>query len=100
MAYAALPFKPGTETDDYSGYNQQNYTCRNEAVSLFTGPSPFMEYPTPHRTEDDDTGHVQRPAGKAKLTHLGLTHGIKEELHVPGCTSQRRKQIVPQHRSL
>ena len=60
---------------------------------------PFVENPAPHRTEDDNAGHVQGPRGKAELAHLGLAHGVKEELKIPSRAGQGAEEIVSEHRN-
>jgi hypothetical protein len=41
---------------------------------------------------------MEGPTGKFIAAHLRLTHGVKEELHIPGSSGKRGKQIVRNHR--
>src|SRR4030042_526393 len=52
----------------------------------------------PERAENDDAGHVNRPAGEFVLAHLRLAHGVEEKLQVPGDSGQGAEEIVAQHR--
>ena len=61
-------------------------------MGSLAGSFPLVEINAPQRAENDDAGHVQAPTGKAKLSHLGLAHGIEEELHVPASAGQRQNK--------
>src|ERR1035441_5273756 len=74
------------------------YTTLFRSLCPRAHPSPFSEGNSPQSAEDDDAGHVQRPARKLVATHLRFAHGVKEELQVPGCPSQRGKQVIPAER--
>ena len=66
-------------------------------MGLFAGALPFMENPTPHGAEDNDAGHVQRPACEAEPAHLRLAHGVEEELEVPCGAGQRAEEVIAEH---
>ena len=54
-------FQVGTVADD----NRGNYECKdskhNERECFLRGSLPLMKNPAPHRGENDDRGHVERP---------------------------------------
>ncbi len=39
-------------------------------------------------------GHVEGPGGEVVLAHLGLAHGVEEELEVPDNAGKRGEEIV------
>jgi len=73
-----------------------------EETQHFCAPAhsaPLVQCDAPERTEDDDTGHVERPTGEAiLLAHLRLAHGVKEELQIPGESRDSRQNVVAQDR--
>ena len=59
-----------------------------------TGSAPFFESETPECGEQDDAGHVEGPAGEVVLAHLGLAHGVEEELEVPDDAGEGGEDVV------
>jgi len=48
----------------------------------------------PERGEDDDRGHVEGPGREVVLAHLGLAHGVEEELEVPDDSGECGEEVV------
>ena len=69
--------------DNYCGADEQKESGGDKNSGAAAGASPFFQEESPKRGEDDDAGHVEGPTGKIVLAHLGLAHGIEEELEVP-----------------
>ena len=76
-------FHVGANTDDDGGEDEGGDAGEDESARLGAGALPLLEDESPHGTEDDDTRHVQGPAGEAILAHLGFTHGVEEKLQIP-----------------
>ena len=55
---------------------------------------PLLEGEAPEGGEDDDAGHVKGPAGEIVLAHLGLSHGVEEELEVPDDPGHGGEDVV------
>ena len=55
---------------------------------------PLLEDEAPEGGEDDDAGHVKGPAGEVVLAHLGLAHGVEEELEVPDDSGHGGEDVV------
>jgi len=53
-------------------------------------PTPSGQ--SPEAAKDNDAGHVQGPAGKFILSHLGFAHGVEEELEIPGCAASAQSK--------
>src|SRR5579863_10042207 len=53
-----------------------------------------MQNPAPHRAENDDAGHVQRPRSEIVFAHLRCAHRVEKELKVPACARQSRKDVI------
>jgi len=47
--------------NDKGGNDERANSAPDEQVGLFAGALPFVENPAPHRAENNDAGHVQRP---------------------------------------
>src|SRR6202521_3779641 len=83
---------------DYGGtYQNQQAECHQKFGSSARA-SPLFQSDAPQCAENDDAGHVQRPTGELVPSHLGLTHGVEEKLHVPDGARESREQIVGKHR--
>ena len=79
---------------DDGGADEKEETCRNEGLGAATGAAPFFEEEAPEGGEDDDAGHVEGPAGEVVLAHLGLAHGVEEELEVPDDSCERGEDVI------
>ena len=55
---------------------------------------PLFEDEAPEGGEDDDAGHVEGPAGEVVFAHLGLAHGVEEELEVPDDAGHGGEDVV------
>ena len=53
-----------------------------------------MQEEAPECGEDDDASHVKGPAGEVVLAHLGLAHGVEEELKVPDDAGERGEEVI------
>ena len=69
--------------DDYGGADQQEEASGDESFGAHAGAAPLAQDEAPESGEDDDAGHVEGPGGEVVLAHLGLAHGVEEELEVP-----------------
>ena len=67
---------------------------RRRGPSAAAGAAPLFEGESPEGGEDDDAGHVEGPAGEVVLAHLGLAHGVEEELEVPDDAGQCGEDVV------
>ena len=97
---AAGALQVGAVADDDRGQDQHGDARRDQAVRLLARALPLVENPAPHRAEDDDARHVQRPRGEAELAHLRLAHRVEEELEVPRRARQRGEKVVSEHGDL
>src|SRR5579859_2074508 len=80
--------------------SQQAKTARAREIAWPRGRRPpLSETQSPQRAENDDAGHMQRPARKTITAHLRLAHGVKEKLKIPRGSGQRAQTVIPQHRN-
>ena len=68
---------------DDGGADEKEEAGGYEGFRAAAGASPLFEEESPEGCEDNDAGHVKGPAGEVVLAHLGLAHGVEEELEVP-----------------
>src|SRR5262249_10191686 len=76
-------------SDNYRRRNQKKKRQRQQRSCSDSSTFPFFKSDAPKAAEDDDAGHVQRPAGEAIAVYLTLVHGVEEELEIPRCACQR-----------
>src|SRR6266567_7641376 len=83
--------------DHYGREDQNEQTQRYKDLCAAAGSVPLPQRDTPECAENHDAGHVESPARESIVAHLGLTHGVEEELQVPSDPGDCRKYIVHQH---
>ena len=80
--------------DDYGGTDEEEEACGYEDFCATASASPLFQEEAPERGEDNDAGHVEGPAGEVVLAHLGLAHGVEEELEVPDDAGHGGEEVV------
>ena len=56
-----MAFQISAPANDDGRKDQRGNAASDEQMRLFARAFPFVKNPAPHRAEDDDAGHVQRP---------------------------------------
>jgi hypothetical protein len=74
--------------------DEKEQACGDQDFCSAAGASPLVQEETPECGKDDDRGHVEGPGGEVVLAHLGLAHGIEEELEVPDDAGECGEEIV------
>ena len=80
--------------DDYGGADEQEEAGGDEEFGAHAGAAPLLQDEAPEGGEDDDAGHVEGPGGEVVLAHLGLAHGVEEELEVPDDSGEGGEEVV------
>ena len=80
--------------DDDGGSDQQEEAAGDQQLGAHAGAVPLLQHQAPEGGEDDDRGHVQGPGGEVVLAHLGLAHGVEEELEVPDDAGHGGEDVV------
>ena len=76
-----------------SSRNKQEAAGDAQAGAMFR-ILPLFQRNAPQRGEDDDAGHVQRPAGEVVFAHLRLAHRVEEELEIPDHACKCGKKVI------
>ena len=80
--------------DDDGGADEKEEAGGYQGFGAAAGSAPLFEGEAPEGGEEDDAGHVEGPAGEVVLAHLGLAHGVEEELEVPDDACERGEEVV------
>lgn len=56
-----MVFQISAPANDDGRKDQRGNAASDEQMRLSARAFPFVKNPAPHRAEDDDAGHVQRP---------------------------------------
>ncbi len=80
--------------NDNRGTNQKKETGGDQPSGAAAGASPLFQRQSPESGEDNNGRHVQGPTGEVVFAHLGLAHGIEEELEVPDDSGHSGEGIV------